>query len=179
MISAQPAGRLTRSLKIVESRLTNDVQEEARKIYGSIRKDIESVLLSKTKQDDYIEEVLSSHTRLSPAMKDTIVKERELNQKLKSKEEELKQLKKNHLIQRTQLWQEKPVRKKDIKLLNQLFPTSARPTETPEADTESGGFDQMPLSYRAAEAAKERCKQQAREGKDAFDAMHDVFPKIE
>ena len=52
-------------------------------------------------------------------MKDMIVKERELTKRLEEKEEELKRLKKNHMIQRTQLWQEKPVRKKDIKLLSQ------------------------------------------------------------
>eukprot|EP01022_Parablepharisma_sp_SALTPOND_P004423 TRINITY_DN120261_c0_g1_i1.p1 TRINITY_DN120261_c0_g1~~TRINITY_DN120261_c0_g1_i1.p1 ORF type:complete len:607 (+),score=111.24 TRINITY_DN120261_c0_g1_i1:108-1823(+) len=117
---------LTKNLKIWETKLAKDVPEEAKKIYHSIKKDIEGVLLSKTKQDDYIEEVLSSHTRLSPSMKDMITKERELAQRLKEKQEELKRLKKEYMMQRTQLWQEEPVRKEDITLLHQLLVQSTK-----------------------------------------------------
>jgi len=118
--------KLTKSLRTWEDKLKNDVQIEAKKIYESIKKDIEGVILSKTKQDEYVEEILASNTRLLPEMKDMVVKERELVKKLEEREAELKRLKKNHLIQRTQLWQEKPVRKKDIRLLSQLLPQTAR-----------------------------------------------------
>ena len=125
--------KLNQTLKMWEDKLKNDVQSEAKKIYQSIKKDVESVILSKTKQDDYVEEILSSHTRLSPGTKDMIMKERDLARKLEEKEAELKRLKKNHLIQRTQLWQEKPITKKDIKLLSNLLPLSTR-TPIPDDD---------------------------------------------
>jgi len=117
---------LKKSLKMWEQKIDKDVQLEAKKIYTSIKKDIEGVLLSKTKKDEYIEEVLSSHTRLSPGMKDLIVKERELTQRLQEKEAELKKLKKDYLAQRTQLWQEEPVRKEDIEMLKNLLPETAQ-----------------------------------------------------
>lgn len=121
--------KLAKSLRMWEDKVKNDVGVEAKKIYESIKKDIEVVILSKTKQDEYVEEILASNTRLSPGMKDMVMKERELARRLEEKEAELQRLKRNHLIQRTQLWQEKPVRKKDIRLLSQLLPQTSRGPE--------------------------------------------------
>lgn len=123
---------MKRRIKNQDNRLQKEVNEEAKKIYSSISEELENVLLCKSNQDANIEEILSSHKKLPVEIKDMIVGEKELNKRLQEKEEELKSLKRDNMMHRARLWQEKPVKKKDIILITQIFSqTSKQPPNSP------------------------------------------------